>query len=82
MRARLERASGGVPRLTGRGWGFLVVAANLFALAYGLQRPEIMPAAVIAAAAPLIALLVVAAARPRVRVTRHLDPVVAITDCP
>ena len=77
MRARRERASGGVPRLTGRGWGFLVVAANLFALAYGLQRPELMPAAVIAAAAPLIAVLVVGASRPRVRVTRHLDPVVA-----
>ncbi|KQV24572.1 DUF58 domain-containing protein [Yonghaparkia sp. Root332] len=77
MRARRERASGGVPRLTGRGWGFLVVAANLFALAYGLQRPELVPGAVIAAAAPLLALVVVAAARPRVRVTRHLDPVVA-----
>lgn len=65
-----------MPRLTGRGWAFLVVAANLFVLAYGLERPELLAPAVIAAAAPLVALALVAAARPRVRVTRHLDPVV------
>lgn len=79
---RLRRAAGGAPRLTGRGWGFVVVAANLFALAYGLQRPELLAAAVIAAATPALALIVVAAARPRVRVSRHLDPVVAIEGSP
>ena len=79
---RRRRAGAGAPRLTGRGWGFLVVGANLFALAYGLQRPELLPAAVIAVGAPVVALLVVAAARPRVRVSRHLDPVVAVEGSP
>lgn len=79
---RLRRAAGGAPRLTGRGWAFLVVAGNLLALAYGLQRPELLAAAVVALAAPLLALLVVALSRPRVRVSRHLDPVVAVEGSP
>ncbi len=66
-----------MPRLTARGIAFLVVAVGLFALAYVTERPELLPIAAIAAAAPLIALAAVASSRPRVRVGRHLEPVVA-----
>ncbi|WP_168916155.1 DUF58 domain-containing protein [Microcella flavibacter] len=71
-----------MPRLTGRGWAFLVVAANLAALAYGLERPELLPLAVVAAAAPIVGLIVVAASRPRLAIGRHLQPVVATVDEP
>ncbi len=64
-------------RLTARGIAFLVVAVGLGALAYALERPELLPIAAIAGAAPLIALATVASSRPRVRVTRQLEPVVA-----
>lgn len=66
-----------MPRLTARGIAFLVVAVGLTALAYAIERPELLPIAAIAGAAPLIALAAVASSRPRVRVGRQLDPVVA-----
>ncbi|UTT62787.1 DUF58 domain-containing protein [Microcella humidisoli] len=66
-----------MPRLTARGIAFLVVAVGLGALAYVLERPELLPIAAIAVAAPLIALAAVASSRPRVRVGRQLEPVVA-----
>ena len=66
-----------MPRLTARGIAFLVVAVLLFALAYALERPELLPVAAIATAAPLIALAAVASSRPRVRVGRQLEPLVA-----
>ena len=71
-----------MPRLTGRGWAFLVVAANLAALAYGLERPELLAPAIVAAAAPIVGLVVVAASRPRLDIGRHLQPVVATVDEP
>jgi len=71
-----------MPRLTVRGWAFLVVAANLTALAYGLERPELLPLAIIAAATPIVGLIVVAASRPRLTIGRHLQPVVATVDEP
>lgn len=66
-----------MPRLTARGVVFLLVGALVGALAYLLERPELLPIAAIAIAAPLIALATVATSRPRVTVTRQLDPVVA-----
>ncbi|WP_439563565.1 DUF58 domain-containing protein [Microcella sp.] len=66
-----------MPRLTARGIAFLVAAVGLIVLAYVLERPELLPIAAIAAAAPLIALVAVASSRPRVRVGRQLEPVVA-----
>ncbi|MFN4001369.1 MAG: hypothetical protein ACK4HH_04485, partial [Microcella sp.] len=66
-----------MPRLTARGIAFLVAAVGLGVLAYVLERPELLPIAAIAAAAPLIALAAVASSRPRVRVGRQLEPVVA-----
>lgn len=66
-----------MPRLTARGIAFLVVAVVLVAAAYAFERPELLPIAAIAGAAPLIALAAVASSRPRVRVGRQLEPVVA-----
>ncbi|MDX2024772.1 DUF58 domain-containing protein [Microcella sp.] len=66
-----------MPRLTARGIAFLVTAVGIGALAYGFERPELLTIAAVAAAAPLIAFVTVASSRPRVRVTRHLEPVIA-----
>lgn len=66
-----------MPRLTARGTAFLVVSVGVGVLAYVFERPELLPIAAIAAAAPLIALAMVASSRPRVRVSRQLEPVVA-----
>lgn len=66
-----------MPRLTARGIAFLVVAAGMVALAYAFERPELLTIAAIAGAAPFIALAAVASSRPRVRVGRQLQPVVA-----
>jgi len=66
-----------MPRLTARGIAFLVVAVGVVVLAYIFERPELLPIAAVAAAAPLIALATVASSRPRVRVGRQLEPVVA-----
>lgn len=66
-----------MPRLTARGIAFLVAAALLTVLAYLLERPELLPVAAIAAAAPLIALALVASSRPQLRIGRQLEPVVA-----
>ena len=66
-----------MPRLTARGIAFLVAAAVLSALAYLLERPELLPIAAIAATAPLIALALVGSSRPQLRVGRQLEPVVA-----
>jgi uncharacterized protein (DUF58 family) len=66
-----------VPRPTFRGVVFAVVGVAIVTLAYRLERPELLAVGVVALAAPLIAIIVVASGRPRVRVSRHLDPVVA-----
>lgn len=66
-----------MPRLTARGVLFLLAGGAVLAVAYLLERPELLAVGVIAIAAPLVALAVVAAGRPRVRISRHLDPVVA-----
>jgi uncharacterized protein (DUF58 family) len=66
-----------VPRLTARGIAFLVAAVGIGVLAYVFERPELLTVAAVAGAAPLIAFGVVATSRPRVRVTRQLEPVVA-----
>lgn len=66
-----------MPRLTARGVAFLVAGAALTALAYLLERPELLPVAAIAAGAPLIALALVASSRPQVRVGRQLEPAIA-----
>lgn len=65
-------------RLTSRGVAFLVVGIAVGIVAYALARPELLTIAVVAGAAPMIALIAVATARPRVRVTRQLEPVVAV----
>lgn len=49
----------------------------MLAAAYLLERPELLAVGVVAISAPLVALAIVAAGRPRVRISRHLDPVVA-----
>ncbi|MDO9590687.1 MAG: DUF58 domain-containing protein, partial [Microcella sp.] len=67
-----------MPRLTARGIAFLVVGVAIGVVAYLIERPELLTVAVIAVAAPIIALIAVATSRPRVRVTRQLDPVVAV----
>lgn len=67
-----------MPRLTARGIAFLVVGIAIGVVAYLIERPELLPISAVAVAAPLIALLAVATSKPRVRVTRQLDPVVAI----
>lgn len=67
-----------MPRLTTRGIAFLVVGVAIGIVAYVIERPELLPVAVIAVVAPLIAFIAVATSRPRVRVARQLEPVVAI----
>jgi uncharacterized protein (DUF58 family) len=67
-----------MPRITTRGIAFLVVGIAVGVVAYLLERPELLPVAAVAVAAPLIALLTVATSRPHVRVTRQLEPVVAV----
>lgn len=69
-----------MPRLTARGGVFLLVGGGLLALAYVLERPELLAVGAIAVAAPLIGLLVVASARPSVRVARRFEPAVAVQD--
>lgn len=66
-----------MPRLTFRGVIFALAGSAIITLAYVVERPELLAVGVIAVAAPLVALVVVASGRPRVRVSRHLDPVVA-----
>ncbi len=66
-----------MPRLTARGIAFLVAAVGIGVLAYVFERPELLTIAAIAVAAPLLAFGMVASSRPRVRVTRQLEPVVA-----
>lgn len=66
-----------MPRLTPRGVAFLVAAVVMTVLAYLLERPELLPVAAIAAAAPLIALALVATSRPQLRVGRQLEPAIA-----
>ena len=66
-----------MPRLTARGIAFLVAGVAIGIVAYVIERPELLPVAVIAVVAPLIALIAVATSRPRVRVARQLEPVVA-----
>jgi uncharacterized protein (DUF58 family) len=66
-----------VPRLTARGIAFLIAGGVLGAIAYLFERPEVLPIAAMAVAAPLIALIVVATSRPQLRVSRQLQPVVA-----
>ena len=66
-----------MPRLTARGIAFLIAAVAVGVLAYVFERPELLPIAAIAGAAPLFALATVASSRPRVRVGRQLEPVVA-----
>lgn len=66
-----------MPRLTARGILFLLAGGAVIAAAYLLERPELLAIGAVAVAAPLVALAVVAVARPRVRISRHLDPVVA-----
>ena len=66
-----------MPRLTARGIAFLVAAVGIGVLAYVFERPELLTIAAVAAAAPLFAVVMVASSRPRVRVTRQLEPVVA-----
>ena len=67
-----------MPRLTARGIAFLVVGIAIGVVAYLLERPELLPIAASAVMAPLLGLLAVATSRPRVRVGRQLDPVVAV----
>jgi len=67
-----------VPRLTARGVAFLLAGAGILALAYAVERPELLIVGALAVVAPLIALVVVASARPAVRVARQLEPVVAV----
>ncbi len=67
-----------MPRLTARGIAFLAVGVAIGIVAYVIERPELLPVAAVAIAAPLIALFAVATSRPRVRVSRQLDPVVAV----
>lgn len=67
-----------MPRLTARGIAFLVVGVAIGVVAYLIERPELLPVAAVAVAAPLIALFAVSTSRPRVRVSRQLDPVVAV----
>jgi len=67
-----------VPRLTTRGVAFVVVGIAVGVVAYVIARPELLAIAAIAVAAPIIAIIAVATSRPRVRVTRQLEPVVAI----
>jgi len=69
-----------VPRLTARGGIFLVVGVGLVALAYAVERPELLPVGAIAVAAPLLGLLVVASTRPGVQVSRRFEPAVAVQD--
>lgn len=66
-----------MPRPTLRGVIFALAGTAIITLAYLIERPELLAVGVVAAAAPLVALVVVASGRPRVRVSRHLDPVVA-----
>lgn len=66
-----------MPRLTARGIAFTIGGVALAVTAYAAARPELLPLAAIFVAAPVIALTMVAAARPRVHVNRLLDPVVA-----
>lgn len=66
-----------MPRLTARGVAFLLVGLAAGVIAYLSARPELLAIAAVAVAAPLIALMMVASSRPRVRVTRQLEPVVA-----
>lgn len=66
-----------MPRLTARGIAFLIAGGVLGAIAYLFERPEVLPIAAMAVAAPLIALIVVATSRPQLRVSRQLQPVVA-----
>ena len=66
-----------MPRLTARGFAFLLVGLAAGVIAYLSARPELLAIAAVAVAAPLIALMMVATSRPRVRVTRQLEPVVA-----
>ena len=66
-----------MPRLTARGGVFLVVGVGLLVLAYAVERPELLPLGAIAVAAPVLGVLVVASARPRVQVSRRFEPAVA-----
>ena len=66
-----------MPRPTLRGVLFVLVGAAITTLAYLLERPELLAVGVIAIVAPLVAIVFVASSRPRLRVGRHLDPVVA-----
>lgn len=69
-----------MPRLTARGGIFLVVGVGLLALAYAVERPELLPVGALAVAAPLLGLLVVASTRPSVQVSRRFEPPVAVQD--
>ena len=69
-----------MPRLTARGGIFLVVGVGLLALAYAVERPELLPVGALAVAAPLLGLLVVASTRPSVQVSRRFEPAVAVQD--
>lgn len=66
-----------MPRPTLRGVLFALVGAAITTLAYLLGRPELLAIGIAAIAAPIVAIVLVASSRPRVRVGRHLDPVVA-----
>ncbi len=67
-----------MPRLTTRGVAFAVVGIAVGVVAYVIARPELLAIAAIGVAAPVIAFIAVATSRPRVRVTRQLEPVVAV----
>lgn len=58
-----------MPRLTSRGIAFVVAGVAIGVAAYLVQRPELLPIAAIAVAAPIIALIIVSVSRPRVRVS-------------
>jgi uncharacterized protein (DUF58 family) len=60
--------------LTRRGWWFLVAGAVLIVLAYTGGRSLLLYAGFLLVALPLVALVLVAARRPRLAATRHFAP--------
>lgn len=70
---RLRGALGGM-RLTRRGWVFLIAAAVLIIVSYGTGLPQLLYLGVFAAALVVLCVIVIAALRPRIEVSRTFSP--------
>ncbi|CAN5425709.1 DUF58 domain-containing protein [soil metagenome] len=64
---------GGV-KLTRRGWAFIVASGVCFVAAYSGGRQELLYVATLAAALPIVAVLIVLVKRPKLSVTRTFTP--------